>query len=124
MTPIRWFFLAETLVWLPYGIYLLLAPGALGEIAAISAASPTGTTELRAMYGGLQAALGVLCATALGLEGMRNPALTTLLFLATGLATARLYGLSADGGLSVYTGFAIVFEILTATGAAWFKLRR
>ncbi len=123
MTPVHWFLLLEALVWLPYGFYLLFVPGALGGIAAITASTQTGTTELRAMYGGLQIALGTLCAMALGLATLRHTALTTLLFLTSGLALARLYGVSTDGELSAYTVFALVFEILTAAGAAWFTLR-
>ena len=54
----RIFLLVSTLVWLPYGIYCFFAPGFLAGAAGVAALSPTGRTELRAMYGGLQAGIG------------------------------------------------------------------
>ena len=54
----RIFLLLSALLWLPYGIYCWLHPSALAEAAGVAFQSPTGSTELRAMYGGLQAALG------------------------------------------------------------------
>ena len=50
----------STLVWLGYGLYCLLDPGYLAQAAGVAAASATGTTEIRAMYGGLQAGIGVI----------------------------------------------------------------
>ena len=51
----RIFLLLSALLWLPYGIYCWLHPSYLAEAAGVVF---QGSTELRAMYGGLQAALG------------------------------------------------------------------
>lgn len=112
----------EALVWLPYGLYCFAQPGYLAEAAGVAAASTTGTVELRAMYGGLQAGIGVLAALgAMRAERMR-PALLALLFLAAGLGLARLLGALSAGELSGYTAFALVFEGVTA-GVSAFLLR-
>ena len=54
----RLFLAANALLWLPYGLYCFLVPEFLAEAAAVSATTSTGTVELRAMYGGLQAGIG------------------------------------------------------------------
>ena len=56
----REFLASSALVWLPYGLYCFAHPEALRAMAGIVIESPTASTELRAMYGGLQAGLGVL----------------------------------------------------------------
>ena len=45
---------------MPWGIYRLLTPSSVAVSAGIVAHSATDTTELRAVYGGLQATLGIL----------------------------------------------------------------
>ena len=60
MDRTRIFLAANVLLWLPYGLYCLAAPGFLAETAGVAATTPTGSTELRAMYGGLQATIGAL----------------------------------------------------------------
>jgi len=113
----RIFLLLSALLWLPYGIYCWLHPSVLAEAAGVAFQSPTGSTELRAMYGGLQAALGVLAALgALRLAWVR-PALVAIAFATTGLGSARLFGTLLDGGLSSYTTMALGFEFTSAVVA-------
>jgi hypothetical protein len=119
----RLFLALSTLVWLPYGIYCFLAPGFLAGAAGVAALSPTGNTELRAMYGGLQAALGVLTLTGALSQAMMRPALLTLAFVCSGLGSTRLLGVLLDGGLSSYTISGLAFEFLSAALAIRF-LRR
>ncbi len=49
----RIFPLLSALLWLPYGVYCFIHPSALAAIAGVGFQTPTGSTELRAMYGGL-----------------------------------------------------------------------
>ena len=65
MTAIRTFLGLSVLVWLGYGLYCFFVPAVVAEGAGFVARTPTATTELRAMYGGLQMALGVMAALAL-----------------------------------------------------------
>jgi hypothetical protein len=96
---------------LPYGIYCFLDPGFLADFAGVAATSTTGTIELKAMYGGLQAGFG-----ALALLGALRPALAPTILLATafqcaGLGSFRLMGALAAGEFSSYTAQGIGFEL-------------
>jgi len=115
----------SALLWLPYGILCLLSPGFLaGESSAgLVASSGTGSAELRAMYGGLQIAIGVFVGLGAFRPALQRPALLMTAFLTTGLATARLLGALVDGGFSAYTWGGLGFEIVSATLAWWLLTR-
>jgi hypothetical protein len=114
---LRLFLGISALIWAPYGLWCFIDPGALEEAAGIGATSGTGTTELRAMYGGLQMALGVLAGSALLRPTLVRPALLALAFTCGGLFTARLLAALIGGEVSSYTAFGLVFEILSCTFA-------
>jgi len=107
---LRVFFALSGLIWLPYGLFCLVQPDFLEGAAGIASSSPTGTTELRAMYGGLQAAIGTLMLAALVRPRLSETALVVLAFLCAGLGLARLVGAVADGAFSSYTVSALLFE--------------
>jgi hypothetical protein len=113
----------SVVVWLPYGLFCFVQPSFLGEVAGVVAHSATATTELRAMYGGLQAGIGVLCLIALLRVRFVRPALLALAFLCAGLFTARLAGLAVDGSISGYTAGGLVFELLSSGLAVALLLR-
>ena len=106
----------SALVWFPYGLYCFFAPGALAASAGVTFTSATGATELRAMYGGLQAALGLLAFAAMQRPALTRPALVTLATVTAGLGSARLLGAVIDGAWSGYTLMGLVFE---AGSVAW-----
>jgi len=114
------FFLGfSVLIWLPYGVYCFIDPSMLAGAGGVEATTPTGTTEIRAMYGGLQAAIGLLAAAGLAHASLRRPALVALTFLTFGLALARLVGASLDDSFSTYTVGALIFEIFSAGISSW-----
>ncbi len=113
----RVFLTLSALVWLPYGIWCALHPSYLAEAAGVAFQSPTGSTELRAMYGGLQAALGVLATLGALRPSWVRPALVSIAFATAGLGSARLVGTLLDGGLSSYTEVALGFEFTSAVVA-------
>lgn len=118
----RLFLLANAAVWLPYGLYLVFQPGFLREAAGVAASTPTGTTELRAMYGGLQAAIGVLALRALARPDLEQVAVGAIATLAVGLFSGRLIGLFADGSASAYTLGGLAFEAtLAVLGSRLFR---
>jgi len=117
------FLVVSALIWLPYGILCFFQPGFLEGVAGVKALSVTANIELRAMYGGLQSAIGVLAALAVMREDLRRPALLTLGFLTAGLGLSRLSGAALDGEISLYTGSAIAFELISAAVAAWILSR-
>jgi len=119
----RVFLILSALVWLPYGVYCWIDPGQLAGSAGVAFQSATGSTELRAMYGGLQAAIGLLALAGALRAPLRRPALLTLGFLTAGLALARLSGAGLDGAVSAYTIGALCFEIPSAALSAFFLAR-
>jgi hypothetical protein len=120
---IRIFLAVMAIVWLPYGLYCFLDPTALRSMAGVTAGTPTGMTELRAMYGGLQSAVGALALLATVRRDLERPALVMLATLLPGLAAARLLGLALDGSWSSYTAMGLAFEI-PGSLIAWALLRR
>jgi hypothetical protein len=107
----RIFLATMAIVWLPYGLYCFLDPGALRALAGVAASTPTGLTELRAMYGGLQSAIGALALLATVRPSLERPAIVMLAALLPGLAAARLLGVVLDGSWSSYTALGLGFEI-------------
>jgi hypothetical protein len=111
---VRVFLFLCAIVWLPYGLYCLAHPDSLASAAGVVSASRTGTVELRAMYGGLQTAVGTLCLLGALRVGLVRPALICVAFLCSGLALARLSGAVMAGEVSSYTAFGFAFESLSA----------
>ena len=114
----KWFLGVSASIWLPYGIFTFLYPTFLGEVAGLVASTPTAMTEVRAMYGGLEAAIGALCVTALLRPAFVAPVLWVSAYLTGGLALTRALGVLLDGGLSGYTVGALVFEASATVAAA------
>ena len=114
----RIFLALSAVVWLPYGLFCFLRPDALADSAGILALGGTGSAELRAMYGGVQSAVGVLALCgALRPQAFARAALTTLAFLCAGLFVARVLGAALDAGFGAYTGVALGFEALSSAVA-------
>jgi len=113
----RAFLAVSALVWLPYGIYCFFQPGYLAGAAGVAASSATGTVELRAMYGGLQAGIGALALFAALRPAWVPHALVALAFLCAGLFLSRLAGAAAAGEVSGYTAFGLAFEFTSAVVA-------
>lgn len=113
------FLKVQVAIWLPYGIYCAFTPGFLEGAAGLAASSSTGMTEIRAMYGGLQAGIGLLCLAALFRPDWMKSAILMLCFLTGGLALTRAFGLAIDGDASGYTLGALAFESVNATAAIW-----
>lgn len=109
----------SALLWLPYGLFCFVQPGYLAEAAGVTIGSTTASIELRAMYGGLQVAIGLLALLAVFRPPLVRPALLMLAFLTAGLGSARLLGSALDAEVSAYTGFALCIEFASAGAAIW-----
>jgi hypothetical protein len=121
-TGTRILLIVSVLIWLPYGLYCTFAPGYLAEAAGVVGSTPTGVTEIRAMYGGLQAGVGAMCLFALMRPDFARSALIALCFLTGGLFVARFTGFVLDDSGSTYTHSTLVFEsgyALIAGYMAW-----
>ena len=110
MTTTKIYLAISVLIWLPYGLYCAFSPEYLEGAAGVMATTPTGTTEIRAMYGGLQASIGMMCAAALARADLARFAVFALAFLTSGLFLVRFAGFLIDGSASEYTNGVLVFE--------------
>ena len=118
----RLFLGLQVLLFIPYGLYCLVAPGSLADGAGVQALNITGTIELQSMYGGLQVAVGALCLLALVRRGFEPVALYALLFIFAGLAVVRVsLGLS-HGDVGGYTLFAMIYEAACLLFLIWYLL--
>jgi hypothetical protein len=96
-----------------YGLACLLRPDLPAGYAGIELLGASGATEVAAMYGGLQLAMGILfLRTAVRLENVVL-GLIVLVTLVGGLAVGRAFGLMVHGP-SAYNVGAIVYEASTA----------
>ena len=117
--PMKIFLGLSVFLWLPYGMYCVFFPEYLAGAAGVAAGSATGTTEIRAMYGGLEAALGVMCLYALARPAFARSAALALCFVLSGLFLARLLGFILDDSASNYTYGTLVFESTYAIAAGF-----
>lgn len=98
-------------MWLGYGVWCFVNPGYLRDATGIAFISTTGNIDLRATYGGLQMAIGILL---LGGALRAVAARQTLLaygVLCAGIGSARLAGALLEAQWSTYTFFAVCFEL-------------
>ena len=79
-----------------YGLACLASPAIVANATGMQLATGTASVEVRAMYGGLQTALGLLALLAVVREPLRSPALLFLGVLFFGLASGRLIGIAVD----------------------------
>lgn len=113
MLAVRIFLALSALLWTPYAIQLLIDPAALNEAANVAASSATGTAELRAMYGGLQGALGLLALAGALRPALAPYALASLGVACAGLGLARLGAAAVGDAFSSYTVMALGLELGT-----------
>jgi uncharacterized membrane protein YuzA (DUF378 family) len=108
------------LVWLPWGLICIFNTDIILEIIGVRSIHPTGTTDIRVMYGGVQFAVGLMAALALHDRRHFEKTLWPLAFLGSCMALSRFYGLVADGSGSVYTWGVLAYEAFAGASAiAW-----
>lgn len=120
---IRIFLALSGVAWLLFGALGFFQPGSLEQSAGVSSLTPTGTIELRAMYGGLPVGVGALALVAVLRPALARSALVALAFLCAGLGVARLLASVAASEVSSYTAMALVLELGSAV-IAWRLLSR
>jgi hypothetical protein len=103
------FLVANSLFWLPWGLVNLVWPESWsGEVIpnmdVYDLSSAVARTEVRAMYGGLQMAIGVFALLGAFRQKHRDSALAFFVLALTGLALCRLGGMIVEGE-STYLSF-------------------
>lgn len=125
MTIARVFLILNGLILAGYGIYCTFNPMALAEFAGFGLDNNTAIIEVRAMYGGLEFAIGLLFILCGVRKDMIATGLLVTFFVFAGLAGARAYGLVVDGGDNGYNFAAIIYEsicgLLAVALLQWLK---
>jgi hypothetical protein len=120
----RVFLVIAGLMWVVYGVYLLAMPQALAPLAGVTATSVTGTIELRAMYGGLEIAVGVFALIAALVPGMLFSGLLMMGLASAGFGITRLLSAAYAGEFSTYTRQGLSLELPLMLISAWFLFRQ
>lgn len=114
MKYIKPYLIFTVLVWLPWGVLCIFNTGMITDVIGVSGLSPSGNTDMRAMYGGFQTAVGLMALLALYDQRYVHQLLVTLVFMGSCLALSRSYGLYVDGSFSVYTIGVLSYESFAA----------
>lgn len=86
----RIFLILTGVLFMGFGVYYMITPQVLAEMAGVTATNATGIVELRAMYGGLQIAVGVLSLLAAFSAVWQRVGLLAVLIVYAGLGLVRL----------------------------------
>jgi hypothetical protein len=92
----------------------LLSPETIGRESGLALVTPGAHTEARAMYGGLEFALGLYFGVSAFRTAQLRPALVVLVFVFAGLALARLAGLALQPEADPYNIRALAYESVSA----------
>ena len=111
------------LVFAGYGLVCLFVPATLADLTGMGLASEVAEVEVRAMYGGLQFAVGALALAAALRPELERTALITFCFLFAGLAGGRLFGIVLASDAGSYNLAACAFE-LASLALSFVLLRR
>ncbi len=117
MKYIRPYCLLHALIWLPWGLLCIVDIRLIENIIAVSSAVPHGQTDIRAMYGGVQSAMGLMALLACIKPRYFSQFVFALAFIAGGLALSRTFGLFVDGSYGLYTGAVLAYEYFAACSA-------
>ncbi len=101
-----------------FGIACLVRPKNMLRQVDVNARSARGTTELRAMYGGLELGLGAFFAVAAAKPAWERPALLAQTLGLGGLAASRLAGILTDRPRGALMKALVVAESSAAALAA------
>ena len=110
------------LIFVLYGIYLIFNPHQLVEIANFSISGDTALTEIRAMYGGLQLAVGLFMLICCRQGSLVSPCLLFMSLAFFCLAATRTLGLLIDPADNGYNLSATIYESLSAVIALSFYI--
>jgi len=104
------FLAANSLFWLPWGLINLIWPESwagdvIPNLNVYDLSSAVARTEVRAMYGGLQMAIGIFALLGVFRPKYRDAAFVFFLLALTGLALCRLAAMIVEGE-STYLSFS------------------
>ncbi|MFQ5415984.1 MAG: DUF4345 family protein [Myxococcota bacterium] len=101
-----------------YGLWCAVDPDVVAGYSGLVYETPGAATEVRAMYGGLEAGFGLFLLYGLANPAYRMPALMVTLFQVGGLVLCRTIGIALSGADAYNTGGAVIEGSITALAAA------
>ena len=105
------------IVWLPWGLQCIFNLPKIEEIIGVTGINPTGNTDIRVMYGGVQFAVGLMAAFALFRKIDVKHVLVALAFLGCSMAASRGYGMMVDNSATLYNWGVLGFEAFAGISA-------
>lgn len=102
----------NALLFIGYGLWCLAWPSVVADQTGMALTTGVASAEVRAMYGGLQTAIGLLALLGLLRPGTQAAVLLALGFLFVGLASGRAIGIAAVPDAGIYNSAALIFEAL------------
>jgi hypothetical protein len=96
---------------LAIGVAFLLAPTAMMQSVDIAIATPLARGDVRAIYGGMEIAVGALLLLASRRDDRVRPGLFAAAVLFTGMAAGRLLGVLLDGTPPPFGWFLLLLEL-------------
>ena len=114
MIATRIFLGFNALIFVGYGLVCLAAPSVVADQTGMQLATGVASVEVRAMYGGLQTAVGLLCLAGAARPLLQPGVLLALTFLFFGLASGRMLGIAVEPEPGSYNILALVFETMFA----------
>lgn len=114
MTPFSRFIVwGNALFFILYGLAFLLMPGQLADwITDATPGSASALMDMRATYGGMTIAVGVLFALLGTREATHAMALQAIALVLLLMATGRALGMAMDGAANIYMWLYLVGELL------------
>ncbi len=100
----------NALLFIGYGLACLASPSLVADQTGMVLTTGVASAEVRAMYGGLQTAVGLLALLGALRPGMQAAVLLALVFVFFGLASGRTLGILIDPDPGIYNFGAVAFE--------------
>ena len=122
------FLVANSVFWLPWGLVNFIWPKSwsgqvIPNLNVYILSSPVARTEVRAMYGGLQMAIGIFALIGAFSSKHRESVLLFFMLALTGLALCRFGGMVAEGDSSYLSfGTSIAPGKYNQVGLAMYEL--
>ena len=123
MKFVKPYLILTTLVWLPWGVFCIFNLQGIESIIGVNAVNGNGQSDIRAMYGGVQTAIGLMAVLALFDRRYFPNLVFTLAIVGSCLALSRSYGLVVDGSATAYTFGVLGFEAFAGvSGILWLRV--
>ncbi|MBF0278484.1 MAG: DUF4345 family protein [SAR324 cluster bacterium] len=103
LSIVRFFVIGTGLLYVALGLSFIFATSTMISKLPLTVSGPAGTTEIRAVYGGLELALGIVFIYAGVFNRSLEFAVFTMLLTFIGLALSRGAGILIDGSNDSFT---------------------